>query len=58
MRKIFSFCPLFVFFFLSVFSLSAQTSLQFIEPVKQRVFVLTDITNEPDDQESLVRLLV
>jgi hypothetical protein len=26
--------------------------------VKQRLFILTDITNEPDDQESLVRLLV
>lgn len=37
---------------------AAQTSLQFEEPVKQRLFVLTDITNEPDDQESLVRLLV
>jgi hypothetical protein len=37
---------------------AAQTSLQFEEPVKQRLFVLTDITNEPDDQESLVRLVV
>lgn len=37
---------------------SAQTTLTFDEPVKQRLFVLTDITNEPDDQESLVRLLV
>lgn len=36
----------------------AQTQLTFTEPVKQRVFVLTDITNEPDDQQSLVRLLV
>jgi hypothetical protein len=36
----------------------AQTTLQFEDPVKQRVFVLTDITNEPDDQESLVRFLV
>lgn len=36
----------------------AQTNLQFEESVKQRLFVLTDITNEPDDQESLVRLLV
>lgn len=36
----------------------AQTKLQYEEPVKQRLFVLTDITNEPDDQESLVRLLV
>lgn len=36
----------------------AQTHLTFEEPVKQRVFVLTDITNEPDDQQSLVRFLV
>jgi hypothetical protein len=36
----------------------AQTKLQFEEAIKQRLFVLTDITNEPDDQESLVRLLV
>lgn len=36
----------------------SQTSLAFEEPVKQRVFVLTDITNEPDDQQSLVRFLV
>ncbi|HET6557887.1 MAG TPA: nucleoside hydrolase-like domain-containing protein [Prolixibacteraceae bacterium] len=35
-----------------------QAGLQFEAPVKQRLFVLTDITNEPDDQESLVRLLV
>lgn len=37
---------------------SAQTALDFDSPVKQRLFVLTDIMNEPDDQESLVRLLV
>lgn len=36
----------------------AQNKLQYESPVKQRLFVLTDITNEPDDQESLVRLLV
>jgi len=36
----------------------AQTSLEFENPIKQRVFVLTDITNEPDDQQSLVRFLV
>lgn len=36
----------------------AQTSLEFKDPVKQRVLVLTDITNEPDDQQSLVRFLV
>ncbi|PSL01719.1 DUF1593 domain-containing protein [Cecembia rubra] len=36
----------------------AQTNLTFEEPVKQRVLVLTDITNEPDDQQSLVRFLV
>lgn len=28
------------------------------EPVKPRVIVLTDISNEPDDEESLVRFLV
>ncbi|WP_082179985.1 DUF1593 domain-containing protein [Asticcacaulis sp. AC402] len=28
------------------------------EPVKQRVVVLTDIENEPDDSESMVRLLL
>ncbi len=39
-------------------SLSGQTKLQFESPVKQRLVVLTDITNEPDDQESMVRLLV
>lgn len=44
--------------FMAVFKLSAQTVLHFEEPVKQRVFVLTDITNEPDDQQSLVRFLV
>ncbi len=38
--------------------LSAQSELNFEESVKQRVFVLTDITNEPDDQQSLVRFLV
>jgi hypothetical protein len=47
----------FIFYFLSGFVFS-QTSLSFEEPVKQRVFVLTDITNEPDDQQSLVRFLV
>ncbi len=35
-----------------------QTRLEFEEPIKQRVFILTDITNEPDDQQSLVRFLV
>jgi hypothetical protein len=38
--------------------IKAQTALEFEKPVKQRVFVLTDITNEPDDQQSLVRFLV
>jgi len=37
---------------------AAQTILQYDDPTKQRLFVLTDITNEPDDQESMVRLLV
>ncbi|TVP51605.1 MAG: DUF1593 domain-containing protein [Mongoliibacter sp.] len=49
-----------VVFFLLIISTGsfAQTPLQFEEPIKQRVFVLTDITNEPDDQQSLVRFLV
>lgn len=45
------------FYLLPLWS-GAQTVLNYEEPVKQRLFVLTDITNEPDDQESLVRLLV
>ena len=40
-----------------VFSAAAQDS-QFEKLEKQRVIVLTDITNEPDDQQSLVRFLV
>lgn len=36
----------------------SQTPLTYQQPDKQRVIVLTDITNEPDDQESLVRFLV
>jgi hypothetical protein len=50
-----SFTLIFCFFLRFVFS---QTSLNYQEPIKQRVFVLTDITNEPDDQQSLVRFLV
>jgi hypothetical protein len=48
---------IFMFFGLSLL-VNAQTPLIFEEPNKQRVFVLTDITNEPDDQQSLVRFLV
>jgi hypothetical protein len=44
-----------LFFF---FSVDSQSKLLYEEPVKQRVIILTDITNEPDDQESLVRFLV
>src|SRR5476651_1955147 len=36
----------------------AQTSATVCAQDKPRVFVLTDISNEPDDEESLVRLLV
>ncbi len=49
---------LLIFLFFASFAVFSQTKLQFENPVKQRLFVLTDITNEPDDQESLVRLLV
>jgi hypothetical protein len=38
--------------------LAAAQQPAFQEPGKQRVIVLTDITNEPDDQQSLVRFLV
>lgn len=33
-------------------------STQYVQEVKNRIFVLTDIGNEPDDSMSLVRLLV
>lgn len=49
---------LLIFLILVPFAGFSQTKLRFENPVKQRLFVLTDITNEPDDQESLVRLLV
>ncbi|WP_111671961.1 DUF1593 domain-containing protein [Algoriphagus litoralis] len=45
-------------FWIPTFIAVAQTSLTFTEPIKQRVFVLTDMTNEPDDQQSMVRFLV
>jgi hypothetical protein len=44
-----------------VFHFSNESNAQqttHIDQGKQRVVVLTDITNEPDDQESLVRFLV
>lgn len=49
---------LFICSFLSALVALGQSPLSFEEAVKQRVFVLTDITNEPDDQQSLVRFLV
>ena len=36
----------------------AGTNTEALASPKQRVFVLTDISNEPDDEESLVRFLV
>ncbi len=39
-------------------SLAAFLNSSSAEPPKQRVFVLTDISNEPDDEESMVRFLV
>lgn len=36
----------------------AGTNTESLASPKQRVFVLTDISNEPDDEESLVRFLV
>ena len=38
--------------------LRGQESMRTIPPVKPRLIVLTDLSNEPDDEESLVRLLV
>ena len=47
-----------LFFFLcTAVTLQAQ-KITYKNPGKQRVIVLTDITNEPDDQESMVRFLV
>ncbi len=37
---------------------AAATDVRFERPAKPRVIVLTDITNEPDDEESMVRFLV
>lgn len=39
-------------------SLPAQPGRQTIPHIKPRLIVLTDLSNEPDDEESLVRLLV
>ena len=36
----------------------AGARVRFVHPQKPRVIVLTDITNEPDDEESMVRFLV
>ena len=36
----------------------AQDNLQTVPHVKPRLVVLTDLSNEPDDEESFVRLLV
>lgn len=40
------------------FSANAQEPLRTIPHVKPRLIVLTDLSNEPDDEESFVRLLV
>lgn len=37
---------------------SAASGVRFVKTEKSRVIVLTDISNEPDDEESLVRFLV
>ena len=42
---------------ISVLALSVCCS-SFAAEAKQRVLVLTDISNEPDDEESMVRFLV
>ncbi len=43
---------------LLVLSATSQASTQDKVPERQRVIVLTDISNEPDDEESMVRFLV
>ena len=43
---------------LHIFVSSSAQEIRTAKVEKQRVIVLTDITNEPDDQESLVRFLV
>jgi hypothetical protein len=44
--------PQFILVFISILPSFSQ------EAAKPRIIVTTDITNEPDDQESLIRLLV
>ena len=44
--------------FMIVLAAVVLTSQAFADPQRPRVVVLTDITNEPDDEESLVRFLV
>ena len=39
-------------------TLAADAKREFVASEKQRVIVLTDISNEPDDEQSLVRFLV
>ena len=39
-------------------SLPAQESVRILPHAKPRLIVMTDLSNEPDDEESLVRLLV
>ena len=39
-------------------SLPAQESMRILPHAKPRLIVMTDLSNEPDDEESLVRLLV
>lgn len=49
---------LFLPLLLAAYMACAQQDWKYTDPGKQRVIVLTDITNEPDDQQSLVRFLV
>ncbi len=54
------FCPaaLSGILFFWTLGVSMATEIRFERPDKPRVIVLTDITNEPDDEESMVRFLV
>lgn len=59
MRKMVSCrCGMVLFALLIITRTLSGQQADFLAVEKQRVIILTDITNEPDDQESLVRFLV
>lgn len=42
----------------AMWPVAAQQDLRVVPHMKPRLLVLTDISNEPDDEESMVRLLI